>query len=627
MLIKIRTLGGKWVLGFFMVFVTAAFGLWGIGDMLRPPSMMTVASVGDVEITDRELSRAFRREIALLQPRFNNRLDSALARDLGVLDSTIESLLTRILYDLEGARLGLMVSDAMILNEIKATPTFQNVDGNFDPDLFASTLASNQLSEPQYVARLRDGLRRTQLLDSITGPANVPKVLLDSLYRYREERRVADYFVVSRESASDIPEPDGTALAAFHRDNARLFTAPEYRRLSFIHITPEDILGETAVSDEEIETEYDDRQAEFLTPATRTLEQIILPGEATARRAHGMLQQGRDFAAVADDFAGTAGDALSLGEVTREDLFGDAIADAVFALAEGEYSAPIESPFGWHLFRVVAASEEAMRPLAAVRDQLEREIAMRQAADLLYDFANRLDDTLAGGATIEAAASALRLSLDRIGAVDARGLTRGGGAAERLPAGPEFLSTAFALGDGETSLLVEAGDGSAFVVRLDAVIAPALKPLDTIRDEVEAAWRAEQRDTAAKLSAEQAAERVNSGESFALVAADLGLAAARTAPIRRDGDGGDLAAPLVLDLFGLRKREAVSGPDNEATGYAVLRLVEIVDARPGADEDATAGQREELRASIAAGIIDQFRGQLEKRYPVQVNQGAIDALF
>ena len=56
MLINMRKLGGKWILGIFSGLIIASFSVFGIGDVVRSianRSVSAIAVVGDVEIPER----------------------------------------------------------------------------------------------------------------------------------------------------------------------------------------------------------------------------------------------------------------------------------------------------------------------------------------------------------------------------------------------------------------------------------------------------------------------------------------------------------------------------------------------------------------------------------------------
>ncbi len=631
MLISMRTFGGKWVLGIFSALIISGFGLFGISDVVRgilSRSGVAVASVDGIEITNPEISREFQLQIAQLQPYFNNQLNSAQAAELGILNQAVDVLIVRRLYDLEVERLGFAVSDKMLRDDIRDSRLFANTQGAFDANYFASFLAAQRITEKMYLATRRDEIMRGQLASSITGGAAASKFLVDSVYNYQEERRIGEYAIITNVSITDVAAPSEGELSDFHRANAGRFTAPEYRALSYIHITPEDIFEEIAISDDELEAEFDDRHLEFMKPERRTIEQIVAFDAAAAQEIHDRLTAGGDFVAVAADMTGAAADDLSLGTVSRNELFGD-MADVVFGLGEGDFSEPVETGLGWHIFRLSAIEPAHTPTLDEVRDRLIRDISLTRAADALYDFANQLDDKFAAGATIDQAADELSLSFRRLDAVNIDGDGPDGSFIDGLPHGDEFLATAFATASGETSLVIEAGDGSEFVLRVDGIIKPALRPLDDVRQAVSDGWATEQRDIVAASRAEAAIERIAAGESYAQVIADLGLIPLNSEPVRRDGDGAGaaLSNELVAALFALGSDGAASGVTRDGLGRAMIRLADIVKADGGADADGYEQQRQSIRDGITRDLMDQYRAYLQQRYPVVVNTGALEALY
>ena len=635
MLINLRKLGGKWILGIFSGLIIASFAVFGIGDAVRSiatRSVRAIAVVGDVEIPARAIRREFNLQMSRLQPLFGNQLDSAQARRLGLVDEALSALVVRTLYDLEGARLGLDISEETLRETIAATEGFRNQQGQFDPNFYASFLASQQLSEASYLAILRDELKRDQLAAGISAATKAPDFLVDVLYRYEQERRIGDYAVIDNASITNLADPTETELADYHQANARRYTAPEYRQITFINIKPEDLLSEIDVSDSELQEEFDDRQLEFMRPERRSLEQIIAPDESRALDIIDALAAGHNFTDVAIEMTSVEAADVSLGAVTAGDLFGD-LSSVVFALAIDEISAPVESAFGWHIFRVTAIEEARTPPLSEVRDRLYQEIALRRAADALYDFANRLDDKFAGGATIEEAAGDLSLTITRIAAVDRNGRDSAGNVVGGWPAGDEFLSAAFATATGQTSLLGEASDGSEFVLRVDGVTEPALRPLNEVRNAVREALMTESRETASAARADEAVTRIEGGESFDAVIDELGLTTDRSAAVRRDGDGSGavLSTELVAALFAMDADAATgavaAGITRDGKGHAIIRLIDIVEAEPLDDKEGVDAQRDAMRNGIARDLVEQYRGYLETQFSVTVNRGALDALF
>jgi len=632
MLVNLRKVAGTWVMGIFSFLIIVSFAVWGIGDIFRGRTKNVVATVGDVEIGGQDLTREYRREIERLSNLTGRAIDSEEARRLNVAQRALDAIVSRTLYNLEGQRLGLAIGDDLLRRTIARTPAFQLTPGVFDPGLFASTLASSGLSEQRYITLLRNDLRRAQLVDSLTGPVVAPRFAAEAIYRFREERRTADFFVVEIASVGAVEEPDEAALAEFHKKNAPRYTAPEYRALTYIAITAEDLVDEIAVSDEELKAEYDDQRDALTVPEKRTIEQILLPTKEAAEAARKRLVEGGDFLAVAKEAAGMSADAVKLGTLARDELAGmidQSAADDVFGLAAGETSAPVKSAFGWHIFRVTEIEPARTPTLDELRAKLTRAVALRKADDALYRLTNRLDDELGGGATLEEAAQRLDLPLGRVEGVSAAGAGPDGRQVEGLPRAPEFLSTAFSLASGDTSLVTEAKDGGYFVVRVDGVTPETLRPLAEVRDQVAADWRTARRGEIARERAAEAAKRINEGVEIAAIADEMGAELLASAAMRRDGNGAGRAfSPLVIsDLFALDVGKAASGPTSTGEGYVVARLSNVIVPDPTADKEAIAKLRESLRNGIASDVTIAYRRYLETRYPVTIDEAAVALMF
>ena len=86
-------------------------------------------------------------------------------------------------------------------------------------------------------------------MNSIARGSDTPKPILDAIYRYRAERRVADIAVVLNSSVPDPMAPDNATLEQFYQETSQRYMAPEYRTLTFITLTPDQLLEEVAVAE------------------------------------------------------------------------------------------------------------------------------------------------------------------------------------------------------------------------------------------------------------------------------------------------------------------------------------------------------------------------------------------
>ncbi|HEX6114972.1 MAG TPA: SurA N-terminal domain-containing protein [Geminicoccaceae bacterium] len=626
MLNSLRRNASSWVVKVLLLLLVVSFAIWGIGDIFYGSGQNpTVATVGDIEIPANELADAFNRAVSNLQRRLGPEFDRERAIQLGVMQQTLQDLIRQRLISLEAQEMGLVVPDDALRTLVTDDPMFQSA-GQFDRSRFDQLLRASGLSEGAYLASLRQQVVRQALTGSIAGPVEAPPELVEALYRYRNERRRGHYVAVSVDSVTDVPEPTAEELAQFHEAHQAQFTAPEYRSLTFVTLEADDLLDEIAVSDEEVEAAYQSRIDEFRTPERRTVEQLLAPEQAPIEQAAERVAQGATFEQVAGDSEGLSLD--QLGAVSRGDLPAD-FEEAIFALAEGEVSAPVESAFGWHLFRVSEIEPEETVPLAEAREQLARELALQQASERLPDFAAQLDDELAAGTDLTEAARALGLEAVSVPAVDSTGKSPEGAPVEALPPWPEFLQVALETPAGETSLLEETDAGGYFVVQVEEVTAPRLKPVEEVREELVAAWQAERRRELARQRAEELRGRLADGAAMDDLLADTGLTSKPIEPLRRQAAGTEqgINRAVVQALFATEPGKVAENVIQLNDSFAVVATDEVIAADPAADPEGLEQLARELEADMRSDLVVQFETQLRREYPIEIDGAAINRLI
>ncbi|MGI9510124.1 MAG: SurA N-terminal domain-containing protein, partial [Geminicoccaceae bacterium] len=280
MLTALRKQASSWVVKALLLLLVVSFAIWGIGDPFSSdPTEDTVASVGSSEITSGELNEAFNRSLDNLQRQFGGQLSREQAMGLGLLQQTMQEQISERLVDLEATDMGVAVDDDTLRRLITENPDFHSA-GRFDRLRFNQLLSRTGLSEDGYLQAFRQALARNALTSSVTAGAAVSDVQVDTIYRYRNEERRGRYLKIADASIVNLDTSDDAALDALYKENEQSFTAPEYRTITYVTLEPEDLLEEVEVAEEDIQTTYDDRSAQYVTPETRTIEQLLAPDEA-----------------------------------------------------------------------------------------------------------------------------------------------------------------------------------------------------------------------------------------------------------------------------------------------------------------------------------------------------------
>jgi parvulin-like peptidyl-prolyl isomerase len=139
-----------------------------------------------------------------------------------------------------------------------------------------------------------------------------------------------------------------------------------------------------AVSEKDARAYYEAHTADFDVPAQATVREIVVKASDSDRESKRQAAEavrakvaegGTDFAAVAADVsdAGTKKAGGLLGTVKKGDL-AEALDKAAFTVPVGEVSAVIEAGYGFHILKVDARIDEALKPFDDVKAEIETKI-------------------------------------------------------------------------------------------------------------------------------------------------------------------------------------------------------------------------------------------------------------
>jgi peptidyl-prolyl cis-trans isomerase D len=622
----LRRSSGSLIARILFALLVISFAAWGIGDFLTPGRQdNVVATVGDASISAAEVERQAEGEIRRLREMLGARFDREQARALGLYNAVLARLIQEAVLDQAARRAGLVVPDGTLRAEIEATPTFRGAQGAFDRERFRQFLMTAGFSEAGYVDLLRRAMLRDALVEAAPVPLAAPKMAVDAVYRERFEKRSAETILIRDDAQTAPAAPSDEEVAAFHRDNASRFTAPEYRALTLARMSVDEVAREIAVTEDDIRHAFETRAAEFDHPERRRLRQMVFADEGAAKRAAEALTKGGDFVQIARTEAKMDPSAVDLGLIARDQM-PSGLADPVFALAAGGTSEPLKSPLGWHIVQVVAVEPARKATLDEVRAMLAKDVARDKAHDGLIGLANRFEDALGGGASLEDAAGKVGIRVLKVAGMDARGNDPDGKpvAGESLPPLDVLAQVAFATEENSESPLTEMGDDGYFALRVDKITPPALKPLDAVRSEVVAAWRARKLADLSKAAADAVAADARATD-VKTAAAKRQLAASETGAIGRDG-GGKIPQPVAAALFGLGAPGEVATV-RVADGYHVVRLVAVHPADPAQDAAGVGKIAEDLAKAYGHELRAAFENALRRDIPVKIREANLDRLF
>ncbi|MFQ5600216.1 MAG: peptidyl-prolyl cis-trans isomerase [Candidatus Krumholzibacteriia bacterium] len=148
--------------------------------------------------------------------------------------------------------------------------------------------------------------------------------------------------------------------------------------------------GKTEVSEEEVQEFYERKQQEIL------VEHILLATRKAAEDVLFELHAGADFDSMVSARSlvprvDQNGDPLPASQRVTFGLvsYGQAqpwVEKAIFETPLGEVTEPIQTAYGWHLFKPISKSEKRERPLTDQREVIERQIQLRKRRVIMEEY-------------------------------------------------------------------------------------------------------------------------------------------------------------------------------------------------------------------------------------------------
>ena len=597
-----------WILMGLLIVGLAGFGATNFGGTIT-----SVGRVGDTEIEVNTYARALEQELRAVAAEQGRTVPLSEAREAGIDQAVLQRLVAQAALANEASVLGLSVGDETVSREILAIPAFAGVDGQFDREAYAFTLEQAGLSVAEFEDRVRDDTAASLVQAGVIGAVAAPETYVTTLLGYLQEQRDVTWARVMPENLTDpLPEPSDADLQAYYEANADDFTLGETKVITYAKLTPDMLVGTVEIDPEALQAAYQERIGDFVQPERRLVERLVFPTEEDAAQARAAIDAGETtFDALVEERGLTLED-IDMGEATVESL--DGAGEAIFAMTGPGVAGPLPSPLGPALFRMNAILSAQEIPLEEAEDILREELAADRARRVIDDSVNQIDDLLAGGATLEDLAQETEMEL---GQIDWRADTD-----EGIAGYPAFREAAAAVTADDFPEVLTLDDGGIFALRLDAVRAPALQPLDDVRDEVVAGWQMEALTARVAERAQAVADEIAAGREMAAIRLPIEMERGLT----RDTELLTTPPGFMSEVFAMEPGDirVISG-----NGAAfVLRLDAIRDA------DMSDPQNMMLRGvfgqqaaqEVAGDILAAFTNGVIAQSGVEINEAAINAV-
>lgn len=603
---------GKTIMAVVMGVLIVSFGIWGIADAFKGYGQSKLATIGSTEITTEQFRQLYNDKLQQIGRQFGRPLTSDQARAFGLDRQVLQQVVAEAALDEDARRKGLGVGDAEVMRQIIADPNFQSPTGGFDAPRFQQLIRSLGFTEQRYIAEQRKVSLRRQIAGTVTSGVEPPKTMIEALSRYQNETRTIDYVKLDAAQAGTIEAPSPEALAAYFDERKTQFRAPEYRKIAFLALTPDEMAKWSTVSDDDARKVFEERKDKLSTPEQRQISQIVFPNVADAEAGRAKLNDTFKFEDLAKERGLSASD-IDLGMVAKAGIIDPSVANAAFSLAPDGISQPITGRFGVTLVKVGKVQAGTTPSYDSVAANLKRDIAIERARAVVSDMHNKIEDERGGGANVVDTAKKLGLTAVTIEAVDRSGRTPDGQPVAGLPTGVDVVTQAFNSDVGVDNDALQAGGGYIWYDVLG--VTPARdRTLDEVKPQVEARWREEQITTRLRDKAVDMAKKLESGAKLADEAAAAELKVVTSAPFKRDASDPALSAGVIQSVFRGVKDSAGQAQGATPSEWIVYRITDVTaPAVDMASEDA-----KKLKETLQRGLTDEQVAQYVTRLETQI---------
>ena len=621
MIEMMRTKAASWIAKILAFFLILSFAVWGIGDMFRAPTGgEIVAKIGNSEISREEFQDQINRLLTIMREQIGQDFNREQAVKLGLVQQTLDELVNNHLIKLEANRLGLVANKILLRQVIYNDKTFHNPRNQFDKLLFQKYLQQQNLPETNYISNLQQRLLNRKIIRALQSGTYVPQTLLDTIYRYRNEKRIAEVIFIPFPKIGMIKAPSNNEILKFYAQNRDKFSAPEYRQLTVLYLNPEEMSKEIIPSKKSINEEFEYRKDIETVPERRALRQILFQKKAVAEKFSKLVRSGRALAKAAKDMG--LPKPQILGTLRKKDL-PKPIAKQVFTMPKGHTSVPIKTSLGWHVLQVNEIKSPEAPTFISLKKEIIFHLAKEAAVEKIIKLTAILDDALAGGKPLEEAALLIGNSLIKISGVDTLGNDSSGKILASIPKDTNFLNRAFSTPVGETTNLEETINGGFYVLRVDNIKKPMLRPLNVVKDKVILLWKKNKIFQSTKQKAKSIKTLAISSGSLTPAAKKNGLSIKTSKPFSRFNRISNSVIPvsLVHPLFNAKLEEIVISPSSK--GYSIAKLKQISTVQQPYDKRENQNLKTMLKNNMASEYFSQYSTGLRKQFPVVIDRSVM----
>ena len=624
----------KKIVQIFLALITLPFAFFGVDSYVKNSGAGSdLASVGDTKITFPQFEQSMRERQDQLRQSLGANFKPEMMNTPEAKLSVLNSLVDQRLLLLEADKNRLQTSNEALREVISRIPAVQE-DGKFSMSRYEAALRSQNMSQPQFEAKLRQDLTLQQLIGAIGDTAFVSDTQAEALLRLQSEVREYSELKITADQFADKVKLDPAAAQKYYDENKARFEVPEQVRAEYLVLSLDALLSQVVVSDAEVKTWYDGHQDRYEQTEERRASHILIVANADTdkekarAKAEEVLKEVQKsparFAEFAKQYSQDPGSAQKGGDLGffGHGMMVKAFEDIVFKQKEGEISGLVQSDFGYHIIKVTGIKPRKQRPLDEVRSEIVAELkaqaASRKFAEAAEAFTNMVyeqSDSLAP------AAEKFKLKVEKSGLIGKNPDPQALAALGPL-ANPKVLTALFsedAIKNKRNTEAVEVAPNTLVAARVVEHVAATSVAFDTVKADIEKMLKAQEAVAMAKAAGEARLAELRKGGDQAKAGWSPVKSAARMQAAR------DLPPAAMQALFKADVKTLPAYVGATVNGNYMLYQIVKVSQPEKVDGDKLKGLQREYGAIVAQQDLSAYLADLRLRYKININKAALES--
>ena len=620
MLQNIRDNSTGWISKSIIGLIVVLFAFTGFDAILGSTSNSNnAAKVNGEEITLDALAEAKNLQRRQLLQQFGKDFDASLIDDALLSEAALKGLISRKLLVQAADQSGFAFSSALIDQFILLAPEFQ-VDGKFNADRFDQVIRQMGYTRLQFRQMIEQEMRTGQLRAGIAATAFVTEQEAQAFADL--ERQTRDFAMLTIKPELDKVAVTEDEVKAYYDENSSEFLTQEQVIVEYVELEKSAFFDQVAVDDAALQELYQAEIANLVEQrhAAHILFEVTADvtdeqAKAAAQSAIERINAGEEFAAVAKEVSDDIGSAEQGGDLgfAAQGVYDPAFEDALYALENGQISAPVRTDYGWHVIKLLGVQAADIPSFASLKDKLTQDLKSQQVEQRFVEAVRELESAAYESADLQQPASELGLEIKVSEPFGREGL-------DGLFANRQVLQAAFS-----TEVLEEGGNSTA--IELDPETTVVLRVKEHKRPE-QIAFAEVSTQIREQLLVKRAIEQAQSQGQALLSSLQEGKTS--TAQAQQDAwqvveaatrDQENVDPEVLQALFKMPKPEAnaaeFAGLNLSNGDYVIIRLTGV----NAAADSLTASELKQYREILAsrAGQVDfsAFLQQLELDAKIQ----------